>query len=102
MERFSNLPRATELGSGGAGPGLGPVGQESVRWGVPGLEPDFSGRSHCRCGNKVGAVAGLGGLLASGAGDRREEEDAGSCERRNGRKPKSGVRGVSSHTPGHQ
>lgn len=34
-----------------------------------------------RCGNKVNAVAGLGGLLGSLSGGKREEEEAGAGDR---------------------
>lgn len=49
-------------------------------------EWDFRGQGGVIAGegNKVGAVAGSG-LLAPGAGDKPEEEEARSCECRNGR-----------------
>lgn len=65
-------------------------GSESVRGEHPSLGAGFPERSDCRCGNKVSAVAGSGGRLASGSGGKREEEEAGSGDR------------DTCYTPGHQ
>lgn len=58
--------------------------------GHPSLGARFLRRSGCRCGNPVNAVAGLGGLLASGSVGKREGEEAGSGDR------------DTCYTPGHQ
>lgn len=76
LREVSNLPRAT-AGMWRSQARTRVWGPESVRWGIPALEQDFPERSDCRCGNKVSAVAGSGGRLASSSGGKREEEEAG-------------------------
>lgn len=87
--QVSNLSRATELGGGGVRPGLGLWARE-CQVGHPSPGARFLRRSGCRCGNRVTAVAGLGGLLASGSWGKRAGEEAGSGD------------GDTCYTPGHQ
>lgn len=76
-KRLRDSPRATELGSAGVRPGLG---------GGPAPEQDISGRlvADLVMTSVVSAVAGLGGLLALGAGGELGGEEAGLHEGRIG------------------